>query len=93
MQAHTEGIERLNKQITDLSDTLAHLGKGSDLHDLLRIIVRPGWTTPAELAFATTIVDAMHNHAAALTKLSGQLLKASRLVGAKERAAVSNVRA
>jgi hypothetical protein len=84
MKPHTEGIERLQKQITDLSDTLAHLGKGSDLQDLLRIIVHPGWTTPAELALTTTIVDAMRSHAAALTALSGQLLKASRLVGKKE---------
>jgi hypothetical protein len=77
-------VKLLDKKITDLSDILAHLGRGSDLIELIRIIRHPGWTTPAELAFSTAVLDAMHLHAKALQQLSEQMLAAGKLVGAKE---------
>ena len=57
---HRVGIDRLDKKITALSDALAKLGSADDLRKLLLIIRRPGWTTPAELAFALGYV-ARHN--------------------------------
>ncbi len=83
MKSHEDAIERLDKQVTELSDALAHLGRGTDLKELLRIIKNPGWTTPAELAFATTIVESMQNQVTTLNKLSTDLLKTGRLVGVK----------
>lgn len=74
-------IAKLDKKITALSDALAHLGKGGDLKELLRIIRFPGWTTPAELGFALAILDSMQAQANQLTKLSGALLKSGKLVG------------
>jgi hypothetical protein len=76
-------IAELDKKITALSDALAHLGKGTDLKELLRIIRNPGWTTPAEFAFATTILDSMHDQVNQLGRMSTRLLDAGKLVSPK----------
>lgn len=67
----------LEKKITELSDALAKLGRDTDLRDLLRIIRRPGWTTPAEYAFCLALLDDMQAHVTAIDALSARLLKAS----------------
>ena len=71
----------LDKKITELSDALAHLGKGTSLIELLKIIHFPGWTTPAEFAFAVLAVDAMHAQVNVLNTMSEQLLAAGKIVG------------
>lgn len=81
--ADAKHIVTLDKKISALSDALAHLGKGTDLKELLRIIGNPGWTTPAELAFTVAILDSMQAQAAQLTKLSERLLGAGRKVAVK----------
>jgi len=73
-------LKKLDKKITTLSDALAHLGKGTDLRDLIRIIRFPGWTTPAELAFTVAILDSMQSQVDQLTKLSGALAAAAKRV-------------
>jgi len=79
-------VEVLDKKITELSDALAHLGKGTDLKELLRIIRFPGYTTPAEFALTVAIIDSMQSHVKALSSLNTQLLTASKLVITKEQA-------
>lgn len=71
----------LEKKITELSDALAHLGKGTSLIELLKIIHFPGWTTPAEFSFAVLAVDSMHAQVNVLNTMSEQLLAAGKLVG------------
>lgn len=77
-------IKVLDKQISDLSDALAHLGRGTDLKELIKIIRKPGWTTPAEFAFSVAIIDSLRLHVDAIERLSGQLLEAAGQVGSKE---------
>jgi hypothetical protein len=81
----TDHIKDLDKKITALSDALAHLGKGTSLKDLLKIIRFPGYTTPAEFALTVAILDSMQAHTNALAKLEAQLLVASKLVIQKAR--------
>jgi hypothetical protein len=73
--------QTLEKKITALSDALAHLCRGTSLAELLKIIRNPGWTTPAEFAFATAILDAMHVHVSAIETLQKEMLAASKVVG------------
>ncbi len=73
-------VETLNKKITALSDALAHLGRGTDLKELILIIKNPGWTTPAEFTLVSAIVESMQMHVHALDKLQGDLLSGSKLV-------------
>jgi hypothetical protein len=83
MANHEEHVKILDKKITELSDALAHLGKGTDLKELLRIIRFPGYTTPAELAFSVAIIDSMSAQTRLLSTLNTQLLAAGKLVIAK----------
>ena len=85
MPNHKLEIRKFEKSITALSDALAHLGKGTSLRDLILIIRKPGWTTPAELLYATSIVDAMSAQVATLERLQTNLLRASKMVGAEIR--------
>lgn len=85
MPNHKLEIRKFEKSITALSDALAHLGKGTDLRDLIMIIRKPGWTTPAELLYATSIVETMSAQVATLERLQNNLLRASKMVGAEIR--------
>lgn len=76
-----EHIEVLGKKITALSDALAHLGEGTTLKELLRIIRFPGYTTPAEFAFSVAMLDGMAHQARMLEQMGDQLLDAARQVG------------
>ncbi len=71
----------LDKKITELSDALAHLGKGTSLHELLKIIRFPGWTTPAEFTFTVLTIDSMRAQVNLLNSMNEQLLAAAKLVG------------
>jgi hypothetical protein len=76
-------IAKLDKKISALSNVLAKLGKGTDLKDLILIIRKPGWTTPAELAFTTAMLDAVTAQAVQLDRLASAVVKAARKVKAK----------
>jgi hypothetical protein len=80
---HQISIEKFGKQVDALSDALAELGRTEDLKHLLLVIRRPGWTTPAEFAFALGIVDSISAHVNALAQLRNVLVKSSELVGGK----------
>lgn len=83
MPNHRADLKKFEKSISALSDALAHLGKGTSLRDLILIIRKPGWTTPAELAFASSIVENMTSQVAQLERMQANLLKASKMVGAE----------
>jgi hypothetical protein len=46
----------------------------------LHIIHRPGWTTPAELAFVTAILDSIAVQVRSLERLQADLVEAARKV-------------
>jgi len=79
-------VTNLETRIKELTKTLTQLTTEQDFQELIQIIHRPGWTTPAEFAFATGIVDTMLAQAKALTNLKQALLAGSREVTAKEAA-------
>ncbi|MFY9269691.1 MAG: hypothetical protein WAO55_08100 [Candidatus Manganitrophaceae bacterium] len=70
----------LEKKVTALSDALAKLNSAEDFKKLILILRKPGWTTPAEFIFASSIVDTMLAHTKALTLQKAQLLKGSQAV-------------
>ena len=79
-------VTNLETRIKELTKTLTQLTTEQDFQELIQIIHRPGWTTPAEFAFATGIVETMLAQAKALTNLKQALLAGSREVTAKEAA-------
>ena len=74
----------LEKKVTALSDALAKLNSAEDFKRLILLLRKPGWTTPAEFIFASSIVDTMLAHTKALTLQKDQLLKGSQAVVAGE---------
>ncbi len=81
MQMHD--TQRLEKQVNDVSNALAHLGDPEGWKELIIILKRPGWTTPAEFVFASAILESMNAHVAALATLRGKLMEGSKQVIAK----------
>ncbi len=75
-------IAHLETQIKNLRAQLANVADGTDLEELLIIIHRPGWTTPAEALLVSGIIDTMLEHAKVLTGLKQVLINGSRAVGA-----------
>jgi hypothetical protein len=73
-------LAKLNKRVSALSNALAKLGKGTDLVDLLLIIKKPGWTTPAELAFTNALLGSAEVQLGALAETLSGLKGAAKLV-------------
>ena len=84
MDDNGKHIRELEKKVSALSDALAHLGKGTTLQELLRILRFPGYTTPAEFTFNAAILDTMLVQANALEKLAQDLLAGAKQVAAKQ---------
>lgn len=81
---HEIDINTMGKKVKSLSSELLNLSRTNEFDELLLIIKRPGWTTPAEFIFASSIIDSMMEHTQALAKLKVQLLKGSIAVNAKK---------
>jgi hypothetical protein len=82
-QEHHTQIEKLGKHIDLLSKALAGLSRTDDLQELIVHIRRPGWTTPAEIAFALSAVESLNAQVNALVALKGALVNASKLVAVR----------
>ena len=79
--SHKASLAKLEKKLNSLNGSFGGLGNGEDVQELLKIIHRPGWTTPAELLFVHGIVDSMQTHITALGTLKSALVNASKQVG------------
>jgi hypothetical protein len=75
MPAHD--IDRLAKQITTLQKELTKLADSSELETLLRHIHGPGYTTPAELKFVSSIVLSLDRQVRGVGELKTNLLAGS----------------
>lgn len=84
MEDNGKHIRELEKKVSELSDALAHLGKGTTLQELLRILRFPGYTTPAELTFNHAILDSMLLQVKAIDKLGQDLLAGAKQVVIKQ---------
>lgn len=51
-------IEGLDRRLGALGDTFVGLGDTSDVEQMLVIIHRPGWSTPADVHLMNALVDA-----------------------------------
>lgn len=74
-------LAHLENRIKELSGHVSAMSTTDDFDELLVIIHRPGWTTPAEMLLVAGLVDAMHEHAHAFATLRQALVNGSRAVG------------
>ena len=64
----------IETQLRELHASFHHLSGGDSVESIIGVIHRPGWTTLAEVAFFTGIVDSMLAHTKALAALKQVLL-------------------
>ena len=77
---HARQIECLQAKIMGLSAHLEAIADTSDMKEMLRIIHKPGWTTPAEFALVNGLVDSIQGHTNDLTAMRKVLLSGSQAV-------------
>lgn len=73
-------IAQFETRIKALSQGLADLASDREFHEFLVLIRKPGWTTVAELALVTGLVDVMIAQTASLAASKQTLLTGSRAV-------------
>ena len=59
-----EHIEKLDLRLRELKAAFADLGDTSDIDECLRIIHKPGWTTPVQVWFVNTLLGIAQQTAA-----------------------------
>jgi hypothetical protein len=73
-------IAHLETRIKSLSGQLLDVADGSAFDELLILMRRPGWTTPAEILFVDGIVNVMREQVQSLASLKQVLLSGGRAV-------------
>jgi hypothetical protein len=73
-------LAHLEARIKELSTQLATMADTQDLEEMISIIHKPGWTTPAEYVLVSGLVDTMHEQAKVLASLRQTLLNGGRTV-------------
>ena len=74
-------IDQLERDVKVLGRSLGRLGDKRRLAELIRIIRRPGWTTPAELTFALGALRTLNGLAVTMDRGLSGLVGASAKVG------------
>ena len=77
-------LPHLEKRIFELKDIFTIMADNSDLEELLKIIHRPGWTTPAEFALVGSVVESLNTQARNVASLRTALVASSRQVGTQK---------
>jgi hypothetical protein len=75
-------IQNVEQKLSAVKANLRSVADDPVYDQLLQIIHRPGWTTPAEVAFVETILSSVDAHAQLLSQLHKDLLRSSQLVEA-----------
>ena len=74
-------ISALEAKLHRLGQSLSQLADAKHAHQLLPMIRRPGFTTPAELLLAVATVDAMQHHVDRLNQSGAALMKGVGQIG------------
>lgn len=78
-----KSIQQVARKLSALKTNLRSVAEDDVYDQLLQIIHRPGWTTPAEIAFFETVLNSVDAHARLLSQLHKDLLRSSQLVEVK----------
>jgi hypothetical protein len=76
-------IDNLEKQLKTLDAHFKKLADDQTIAEMLKIIRKPGYTTPAEFKLTTGIVESLSAQVEVLIRLRQNLVEGSRLITAK----------
>jgi hypothetical protein len=77
---HDFDLDRLTQRLEELGRKWQRVANDPDIPDVLEIIRKPGWTTPAEFVLVQGIVEVLHQHTQTITELKQVLVEGSRRV-------------
>ena len=86
MEDHDVG--QLERNLEQVQSRLRALVDEDRFAELIRIIKKPGWTTPAEFYLVNASIEIVSRQIEIVDHLSRELLEGSQMVGMKERAGV-----
>lgn len=86
MEDHDVG--RLEQNIEQVQSRLRELVELDRFGELIPIIKKPGWTTPAEFYLVASTIDVVGRQIEIIDQLSQGLLEGSRMVSVREGATV-----
>ncbi len=79
--SHEAQLTNLRKQLTGLQSDIGKFAKRKEIQNIIDLIkIKRGWTTPAEFAFATTIVSALQAQITQLNTIVSSFEAAARQV-------------
>lgn len=81
-----EHVARLHERVERLQREFEATAKEASYPELLKIIHRPGWTTPAEMLLATAAVDNLIAQVVAVRQANQALMAGAREVAVATRA-------
>ena len=73
-------VVQLERRVRTLGAQLETMSDSSDLEELIILIHRPGWTTPAEYLLVNAAIDAIQQQVEMLTGMRQALLNGSRII-------------
>ena len=76
-------LKQIETRCQQVSRSLNELADGKDFDELMLLIRKPGWTTPAEAMLVTGLLDTIGAQAKQLGELKRSLMAGARAVGAK----------
>jgi prefoldin subunit 5 len=76
-----KNIAQIEKRLTTLKNEIQQLSNANIYDQLLQIIHKPGWTTPAEARFFETTMELISAQVQSLARAQQGLLEASQAVG------------
>ena len=76
-------VKQLESRCKEVSQNLRMAADDKHTSELLQIIHRPGWTTPAEMLLVNGYLDSINSHAKLITNLKETLLAGARAVAPK----------
>jgi hypothetical protein len=74
-------IDGLEKKLRNLNRCLADLGSQNVSEELLQVIHKPGWTTPAEFALVSAMADSLQSQIQTASMHFKQMIGAASQVG------------
>jgi hypothetical protein len=82
MANHKLDLKNLEKRLRTLSAGLVKAGTVKDFEELIIILKRPGWTTPAEYILFSALVDSMQSQLQQFGNVRKELLRGGKAVTA-----------
>jgi hypothetical protein len=82
-------LNRIEAHLKELDALAKSFGSNDDVQELLRIIHRPGWTTPAETQLMIALTEATVTNIKQAAHLRQELVKCAKAVGSSTPAGVN----